>query len=402
MRRFRIAGLLASLAMPACAASTKVVQPLDGDPPSRIAVLPFEGDLSPRARAILRGLVGSLLADRNYAKLDDEVVDSRLALDGHAPWNGTWLPADEALAAFGRSIGAEGLVLGEGFSDSRFSAGVVFRRGLTGGLRLLDSRTARTIWRAEVGSSDTGGVLLESGQVIRALADTIGSGSEEEFGHLAAALALDAARAFPENPRPLEIPARPRVESVSVTRSGGDPAPPDLLVAGATVEIVARGTPGSHGRASVAGIDGAIPLVEGDPGVYRGRLRIEAGHGQGSGPAVVCLYDAFGNASAPARSDSLWSLFAPRLDPPAALRAEIVDSDRRRVRLRWEASAGAAAYVVGRLSGGDPVTLEAGARLEIEDSVPPGGESATYVVSARSANGAVGPPSPAASVRLDS
>jgi hypothetical protein len=392
---------LALASAAACSAATKVVQPLEGEPPSTIAVLPPEGTLSSRSKAILRGLLGSLLADRNYAKLDDEIVDSRLASAGYSPWNPDWLPADEALASFGRSIGAEGLVLAEDFVDDRFSAGVVFRRGLTGTLRLLDARTGKTVWKAEVGSSDSGGVLLESGQVIRALSETIESGGEEAFGHLAANLALDAAEAFPPNSRPRRIPERPRVETVRVTRLGASASPPDLLVAGDTLEIVARGSAAARGRASIAGLAGDLPLVEEEPGAYRGRLRIEAGHGQGSGPVVVTLYDAFGNTSAPARSGSTWSLFAPRLDPPSSLTATVADGDRRRVRVRWEASPGAAAYLVARVSGGDPVTIEAGARLELEDVVPAEASVAFYVVSARSAAGAVGPPSAAASVRLE-
>jgi hypothetical protein len=391
--------LAGAIDLTACAASTKLVQPLEGTPPGTIVVLPMDGDLSPRARAIVRRLLGSLIADRKYAKLDDELVDSRLAVAGHAPWNARWLPKDDALAAFGRTLAADALIVGEEFQDSRLSAGIFFRRGLTGRLRLIDSRSGKTIWSADVGSSSSGGLLTGSGQVIKALSETVEAGSEETFARLAASLALDAAETLPENPRPSEAPPPPRVSKVSVVRLRelhGDEA---QLAAGDVVQIESIGTPGCRARASLGGGGVGVPLVEAAPGMYRAQVRIEPGQ-DGDGPAVATLYDAFGRASEPRRTEAAWQIRSPRLDPPAGVKAELSNARSRRVRVRWEPVPGASGYLIARLGGGAPVTLEPTDRLEIEEVVPAGSTEVAYVVSARSAAGTVGPPSAAVPVSV--
>ncbi|HKE00989.1 MAG TPA: hypothetical protein VKE69_08270 [Planctomycetota bacterium] len=367
-----------------CAASTKVTQPLRGAPPATVAVLPLDGgDLSPRGRAIVRRLVGSALDVRNYRPLDDEFLDQQLALAGFQPWKPKWLPADADLAAFGRSVGVEALLVAEGFEDSRFNAGLFFRRGLTGRLRLLDVATAKSVWAAEVGASGTGGVLTGSGQIVKSFSETVEAGSELAFVRFASNIALDVMDALPPNQKPPAERERPRIENVAVQSAQGAALQPDDFL-----RVEAQGTPRGRASASVGGGYVDYPLVEVAPGTYRGTIRVYAGVGEGEAPATVALYDAYGAASEPRKSDAKVAFQAPRLDAPSGLVAEILDPATRRVRVRWQPTRGASEYLVARTTTTRPLkNFDRITSTEIEDLLPPDASSANYFVTARSAPG---------------
>ncbi|HKD99488.1 MAG TPA: hypothetical protein VKE69_00645 [Planctomycetota bacterium] len=387
--RASLAASAALLAI-ACSSGARVTRELRGEAPATVAVLPIEGTLSPRAREILRRLVGSFVQGRNYAKLEDEAIDARLAAAGYAPWNPKWLPSDADLAKFARSAGADAVVVGDRFDDTRFSAGVFFQRGLTGRLRVVRARDAETIWSADVGSSSSGGLLLGSGQAIRAVSETVEAGSEATFGRLAAGLALDAIDLLPQHPKEMEVRARPVITDLKVKRALELHADGGPLAAGDVVEIEATGTPGARARASIAGRTGDVPLPETAPGVYRGLVPIEPGSGTGSGPAVVVLYDAYGSVSEPRRSTESWTIDSPRLDPPTGVRA---DAKGRSVRVQWDSIPGAAGYTVVRAVDASPTQLDAGIATELVDEVPAGARDVFYVVAARSASRRFGPTS---------
>lgn len=385
--RAALGALLPLLA--ACAASAKLTTPLQGPPPATIAVLPLEGgDLPPRARVILRRAIGSFLEDRRYAQLDDGFVDQQLALAGLMPWKPAWAPGDARLAEIGRTMAADALVVAEGFEDSRFSAGVFFRRGLGGRVRMIDARSGATVWSVDAASSDSGGLLTGSGQAIKALSATFNAGSDAAFARLAIALAIDVAEKLPENPNPMEVRPRPAVDAVAVRSAAGE-----ALTAGDVVEIEARGTPRSRAAATIAGRVRDYPLVEVAPGVYQARVRLEPGAGEGEGPATVALRDSYGSTSSPRRSETSVAIFAPRLEVPGGLAAEIVDREARRVRLRWSPAPGASGYAVVRNTGGMPVTTKVDGRIEFQDQVPSTRGSVTYFVSAISPSGAMSAPS---------
>ncbi len=378
----------------ACSSIRPSVPPFREAPPKTIAVLPLEGDLAPRGRAIVRRLVGGLLADRGYVRIDDEIVDAELAAAGLAPWNSRWVPDDTTLASLARRLGAGALLVGEDFQDSSLQAGVFYRRGLSGRFRWFDGASGATLWSTEVGRSTTGGVALQSGQVLKALSETVASGSEDRFVRLAAAIALDFTDAVPAHPSATELGERPTVESVRFV------AERRALVAGDMLDLEARGTPGGRARADLAGLAMELPLAETSPGTYRARARIDAGMGVAGGPVTVTIYDRFGRASAPRSSAESLAIDAPRLDPPSEVVVESLVA-RRRLRIRWSESPGAAGYSVARITEGAPESIAvARGAVELEDTVPDPARTVVYAVSAHSASGCFGPPAVSAVVEL--
>jgi len=370
----------------ACAATTRQTQSLQGPPPHTIAVLPLEGgNLPPRGRAIVRRLLGSALQFRHYATLDDEFVDQRLALAGYQPWQERWLPADAELSRIGRELGVEAVLVAEGFEDSRFEAGVFYRRGLEGRLRLFEVAAQRTVWSATAGDSGSGGVLTGSGQIVRALADTF-EGSDAVFVRHAASISLDLMEALPENPTPPAAAARPQVRSVALgsSRDGGVTLQPNDRV---TVEVL--GTPGCRASASVGAQLVGYPLVEVTNGCYRGTIRVEPGSGTSNGPVGGGLIDAYGGVGESQHSATSVAFLAPRLAAPADVVAEITDRQRRSVRLHWQPVAEAKEYLVFRATAvGESRTLAPVATTSALDCVPPEAAGVRYFVQARNATGA--------------
>lgn len=386
------AAMLALLGSAACSSAPKV-PPFQGTPPKRIVVLPFEGTLSVRGRAAVRRLLGSFLVDRQYTKLDDEIVDSRIAQMGWQPWERSWIPSDADLAAAARALGAGAVVVGQNLRDESVSAGILYKRGIYGTVRWVDAATAKTLWSVEVGSSRTGGLALESGQVLKALSETVEASTDEAFVKLAAKLAFELAEAVPAHPEESEVAPRPQITQISASPNG------EVLHAGDLLTLRVEGTPGGRARAAFAGLSCAVPLAEIEPGVYGASVKILPGMGAGEGPAVATIYDRTGQPSEPRSSAVSVRIDAPRMDPPAELTAA-VEPGTRRVRLAWKSVPGAVHYSVARIAGGPPVTLDAGSALEWMDTVPGGSPRATYAVAGAGATGLFGPPSPAVVVEL--
>ncbi|MFN0206147.1 MAG: hypothetical protein ACKVS6_07515 [Planctomycetota bacterium] len=378
----------------ACRSAPKEFPKFEGQPPATIAVLPIDGSLPPRSSTILRNLMGAFLTERQYSKLDDEFVDAELARSGYSPWNGRWLPGDAELAAFGRSVGVDALVVISGFEDKGFSAAVFYRRGLTGTVRWLDTRNARTLWSADLSASRSGGLLLESGQALKAVSQTVQAGSEESFFRLAASVSRELAEAVPENKNPGALQMRPRVESVSLSSQ-------ERLGPGVVWRVEARGTPRARGIATVDGLAGGFPLVETAPGIYNGTYRVEAGWGEAKGRVNVVLYNSFGDPSETKSSDSMLYVSAVRLDSPRDVRAEVADAASRKVRVAWSPVAGAAAYDFVRLGTSAPFSVVVNT-THYEDTIPAGEGSVFYAVSARTSAGNSGPASAPITIALAS
>jgi len=385
--------ILAALSLGACSSAPKV-PPFAGTPPKRIVLLPFEGSLSVRGRAALRRLLGSFLVDRQYIKIDDEIVDTRVAQMGWRPWERGWIPDDASLAGVARALGAGAVVVGQDLRDESVSAGILYRRGVYGTVRWIDAATAKTLWSVEVGSSRTGGVALESGQVLKALSETVESSSDDAFVRLAAKLAFELAEAVPAHPESSEVAVRPQIAQVSAQPGDGVLRPGDML----TLRV--NGTPGGRARASFAGIPGAVPLAESEPGVYATSVKILPGMGVAQGPVIATVYDVTGQPSEPRSSPTPVRIDAPRVDSPSEFTAS-VEPGTRRVRLAWKSAPGAVRYSVARIAGGPPVTLDAGAAQEWVDTVPAGPSQATYAVAGAGASGLFGPPSATVVVNLN-
>jgi len=379
-RTFTVLSAVLSCIVTACGSTSRVTKPLQGTPPATIAVLPLQGgNLTRRGREIVRRVLGSALQYRRYTILDDEFVDEQLALAGHQPWLTDWLPPDAELARFGHGLGVDAILVSEGFQDSSIDAGVFYRRGLEGHLRLLDVASAETFWSVDAGTSASGGALIGSGQIVKALIETAEAGSEATFVRHASGIALDVMDLIPESAE-REPRQRPQVSAVSLRTTGRDATlrPDDRI------EVEAHATPRGRATATVGGRLVDYPLVEVADGVYRGSIRIEPGTGDGTGPATVAVVDAFGNASESRQSEASVAFIAPRVEPPAGLAATVVDRDHRRVRLSWQAVAGAKEYLVFRsVPSGASRTLAPVAATEVFDLVPEAETSAVYFVQAR-------------------
>ena len=79
--------------------------------------------------------------------------------------------------AFARNHGIAGLCVIEDFAADGITTGVYNERSLGGRLRVVDTALGQTVWSYWFDSSETGGALLQSGQIFDAIDDTFG-GSE--------------------------------------------------------------------------------------------------------------------------------------------------------------------------------------------------------------------------------
>lgn len=253
--------------------------------PPRLAVLPLvRSRLSPELAEVVRQQIGSALDQRGYVRYDDAWVDQRLALAGLRPWEPDWLQSDERLAAFGHANGIPGFMLLEGVGADALTTGVFNSRSLSGHMRLLDVEKWQSTWAYELSSGQTGGAILQSGQIIDAIGDTLGVGERADVVRFACLLGLTLVDVLPANAVPQPIGKRPQVVAVRATPKAG----PD-----AAVEIRVDGDPGCRAFASLPGCLGRYPLTEEEEGRYGGTLPVPA-------PAtevVVTLRDRFGVVS---------------------------------------------------------------------------------------------------------
>ena len=224
---------------------------------------------------------------------------------------------------------------------------------------------------------------------MKSFSETVDAGSELAFVRFASNIALDVLDSLPQNTTTSAVRERPKIDVVAVRATEGATLKPDDFL-----RIEAQGTPRGRASASVGGGYVDYPLVEIAPGIYRGTIRVFSGVGDGEEPATVALYNAYGDASEPRKSDSRVAFQAPRLDRPSGLAAEILDPATRRVRVRWEPIRGATEYLVARATtSGALKTFDPTAATELEDRLPPDASSAQYFVQARSAPGATSPKS---------
>jgi hypothetical protein len=351
-----------------------------------VAVLPVEGTIPARGRMVLRELVRSLLQDKHYATIDPAYLDSELARAGIQPWNERWFPGVDPLLAVAKRCGADAIVRLYDVEDDRVSAGVYYRRGLVGKLSWIDRSTKGELFHYDFSAAKSGGVFLESGQIVKAIAHTTANGSEEQFAELAAEALLDVLEPLPESARPAVLRTRP-VISDFVLSSTGDLAP------GSRWSVEVKGTPGCRGAILVSGLPwGELPLHESEPGLYKNEFRVEAGAGEGRATLSAVLYNSAGDPSGRGAEATL-AVRAPRVDPPTGLSVGAADRTTRSVALLWDAAVGADGYEVVRLSpGAAPVSFRC-RQPNFTDRLPDGVESAAYAVSVRPAHGAAGPTS---------
>lgn len=357
----------------------------EGFSPRTVAVLPADGTLPERGRRVLRNLIGSFLQEKQYIKIDDAFVDMELAKAGFEPWREGWIPNDAAIYQFGRALGADAVLCLSGFEDQRFSAGVLYRRGLAGMLRWMDTKTEKIIFTSDLSASKTGGLALESGQVLKAISNTTENGGEEQFARLAASVAFDFINSIPDAKITSELAGRPVVQSLQLKGN-------DIIYAGQTWGVELRGTPRSRGMVMIEGCPGEYPLHEISPGLYTGEFRADAGLGEVNATISAVLFSLTGDPSEPKNGGTL-RISAPRLDPPNSVNVSILDATKRETRVVWNSVPGAKGYDVVRLGGEAPMVISGVKGNEWIDTVPLGIDSVSYAVCAKSESGISGPPS---------
>lgn len=387
MRIFTIVALAPFLfILNSCKSAAPAFPPFAAAAPRTVAVLAVEGTLQKEPASLLRRFTGALLADRQYTVLDEAWVDAAAARAGLKPWDAKWIPAEETLAAFGREIGADALLVFAHFEDERVSAAVFYKRGLTGTVKWLDVASRKFIWTAPVAASRSGGVLLESGQIIKAVSDTVGASDGGQWVQLAAAAARDVASAIPEGGARDGLRARPEIQQISIA---GDRE----LAPGKTLQIHARGSARGRAVARVEKLNLQFPMHESVPGEYSGQLRIEPGMGSADGAVSAILYDSAGDASEVKLTKEIVNIRAPRVDPPSDVTVTAVAGAKRTFQIRWSPVEGADHYEVVRVGPGAPVSFPVGAVTEFTDTPPGDAGTFSWSVSTRSASGIPGPPS---------
>jgi hypothetical protein len=287
--------VLLALALGACASSTRIQQLTAATTlPKRVAVLPMSGgNLDPEFAQLVRVQIGNVFEQRGYVKFDDGWVDHQLARSGMRPWDTAWLPVDEMLCFWGVANDIDGIVLLEDFQSGDVKTLVYNERSLTGRFRVLDARAGHSTWIFDIGTRESGGLLLQSGQVFDTLS-TFAATQRAQFEAIAASLALAITADLPDTKAAQPIGRRPVVDSVAVT----------ALPGGGRLEVVVHGTPGCRAFASLPQSTGRYPLVEQSPGRYVGTLTLPAGQLPAGSPSnatavVGVLRDRIGASSKP-------------------------------------------------------------------------------------------------------
>lgn len=136
--------------------------------PASIAVLPVGGDAALPVRELARGLLGARLAEHGFLVAEFDVVDQRLAECGWLADPEAFAPGAVAPTAVAHAIGVDAVLLVDDCSETRWNAVLVRRHALSARARIV-TQDGREWWRAEDTVGSTGGLLLESGQLLTAL-----------------------------------------------------------------------------------------------------------------------------------------------------------------------------------------------------------------------------------------
>jgi hypothetical protein len=353
--------------------------------PTSVAVLPFELVLAPGERdedgagarrvELLRHAVARRIALR-YRTLPPGDVDATLVRAGLPPGRAPRVAAPR----LAQELGVDAVVRGRVTTIDNIEGGVLFVHTITADLRLV---SARGDLLAEVAHAERaiGGLLPESQQAVRAVLTTIENSTEAGYLRLAERFAEVAVRALPD---PLPEAQPPPVPSIDDARLD---APDRPLVPGDLVGVVIRGTPGREAVLDLGpGLRG-VPLVEVEPGLYRGTHRVGLGEAGAAIPAVR-LRDAFGHGAwRPLRAEPV-VLAARPLEPPRAAR-RIVDPTTGAARVAWRAVPDAVGYHVYALADDGRASLVATTERTFAD-VAPDAAARRLGVAALDGRGAVG------------
>ena len=139
-----------------------------GTAPATVAVLPVGGSADLGARELTRALFAARLGALGFHVVENAYVDRLLTERGWLRDPETFdvkaVPVKDAVLA----LGVDGVLLTADLDSSSFNMLIYRRQSVSGSVRLLD-RNGAEWWSASYTASQTGGLLLKSGQVLSEL-----------------------------------------------------------------------------------------------------------------------------------------------------------------------------------------------------------------------------------------
>lgn len=281
MIRFSI--LVTSLLMLGCA-GLKHGADLDLPPPRVIAILPVSGGLSALDRDLVRALLRNRLATRRVRVVENDWVDRKLIASG-------WL-ADEQFepekldpVRVCTALQVDGFVIGSAFRESRLDLLLYFRRSFSGRLDWWNEGGSKRWW-VEHSKSKSGGLVVQSGQILKAFRTTTGRAAPTGFTHNVEAWLDESLATLPEwSVAADDEEGRPTITSVAL----------DVSADGRRVDVTASADPGAELRFDLAEAR-HVPMTEVAQGEYRGSYVRVPGSNAPVEPKleVVWIRDRFG------------------------------------------------------------------------------------------------------------
>jgi hypothetical protein len=266
--------------------------------PRTVAVLPFAGEADPATRALLRGFAASRLAEERVLVLEREWVDRVLAEGGYLGDPDAFRFVQNEASAICARLGVDAVLAGDMVGYDKTELFVFHSRALRARFQLF-ARDGRRAWMAQHDVGSSGGVALESGQVLTALQRELGHHASRERAALAWRLVEEAfAGSGGFDGGMLQPETRPQVASVRVRVERNDRRE--------WVVVEAEGSPGASARFDLGERVRGVPMFEPAPGRYRGIFERLREDGLDEQPAVrVELRDAFGHTAV--QGDVSWS-----------------------------------------------------------------------------------------------
>ncbi len=295
LRSPRILLALLSLTVTACAPKVTSSLPVGGSLPLSLAVLPpdYSGDI-PRERVdLVHDAIVQELRNRNFLVAEKSIMSNLCSA-----------PSCPERSEIGRNYLIDGFVTVklDSFSRNNFIAG--YYNQLQGSVSVADTKDAQLISVSHT-ENESGGVLLQSGQVFQGIVSQIRHSGDEVFDDLAERFAHQVVEKLPA-PTSSEPVGRSEATSLALTSATAEWTSPS------TYTVCAHGSP--HSFAYLLLGTTRTPLREVSPGHYC-RAFSSLVSGPSSGAEAIELRTAFGNSAREAIS-------IPS-EPPCALKDRV-------------------------------------------------------------------------------
>ncbi|MFS1701980.1 right-handed parallel beta-helix repeat-containing protein [Aestuariibacter sp. GS-14] len=306
--------------------------------PGSIAILPFSNTTEEKVAApLLRQVINSQLAGRNFSLMHPAEVDKRLPSG----------PVDYTKMA--SYLGVEGVLVGEVVDFERFFAGIYSEIRLEVALSLYNTK-GEVVWsgehevtqRAGGVSTTAWGLLLNAAIAAMNLDDENLLAAADELGRK---VAFD----FPQ-PSAYAGNAGPVIESVIHDQAGQWLRYSDVL------EVGVKGEPGLQAFAELGNV-ARVQLKEVEPGVYITKIPVQPDWNQVRVPVTGILQGKDGNTSTML---SIAGLVNFDNTPPGAVKNLVGSQTETTLKLSWQAEDDAQTFTVFRMVDGEKSVVYSG------------------------------------------